>query len=420
MQQLSYSLEVRTLQQAFVDYLASRVLSPISQATYRRILIAFCGPWLSMPLSEITEAMISERQKHLTRTGKKFTSIYAAKRLLERIQEFEEPVKIKPQQQPRPALASATCETLTLRRIWADYQQSRNLAAKTLSNYTVRLRHLSDWLDIPAVDITADMVEHRHKEIGTHSGHSMANSTMRTLRSLLYYAEVRYTDERKLPLVTAHVVKRLTVVRAWYKDKRRKTCIPIRQLPAVYRAICSLDSMAMRDFYLLLLFTGARTGELRKLKWSDVDLGAGVMHFRDTKTGEDPTIPLSDYTWNLLLSRSRFTTSDFVFPGLNPDTPVTTCWGVSKDRIEELSGVKFCPHDFRRLFITIGDELDMRPELVKALVGHVQDGVHEDYVIRSVERLRRASQQITDAILSHAGVQRLTPKTITIHPLNNS
>ena len=38
--------------------------------------------------------------------------------------------------------------------------------------------------------------------------------------------------------------------------------------------------------------TGARRGELAKLHWSDIDFTYNRITFRDTKTGDDRTIPL--------------------------------------------------------------------------------------------------------------------------------
>ena len=46
------------------------------------------------------------------------------------------------------------------------------------------------------------------------------------------------------------------------------------------------------DFVLLALCTGARRGELRELKWSDVDLESSLVIFKNTKNGENKIIPL--------------------------------------------------------------------------------------------------------------------------------
>jgi len=45
-------------------------------------------------------------------------------------------------------------------------------------------------------------------------------------------------------------------------------------------------------FVRMALGTGARRGELAKLHWSDIDFTYNRITFRDTKTGDDRTIPL--------------------------------------------------------------------------------------------------------------------------------
>lgn len=296
------------------------------------------------------------------------------------------------------------CSEVTLRRIWSDYRLSRNLKPRTEKNYEQRIAHLADWLDIPARHITKDMVERRHREIGNNQGRMSANYTFKTLNALLHYAELKYVDQCGSPYVNANAVKRLTEARGWYKEKRRRTFIPFNALPAFFQAIHQLDSTRMRDIFLLLMFTGLRSGEARTLQWADVDLSAGVITLHDTKNGHDATIPLSSYAWRLLRIRRLGATSRWVFPGYTKkDAPLASLWGSSLRTLSRLSGVTFCPHDLRRLFISIGDDLEIKTEIVKALVNHVSDDVTEGYTIRSVERLRRSTQRITDAILYYAG-----------------
>jgi integrase len=65
---------------------------------------------------------------------------------------------------------------------------------------------------------------------------------------------------------------------------------------------------------LMALFTGARRGELFKLKWSDIDFERNFITLRDPKGKKDQKIPLNDPAIKLLADHSR-TESKFVFPG---------------------------------------------------------------------------------------------------------
>jgi integrase len=290
---------------------------------------------------------------------------------------------------------------ITLRRVWSDYQQIRDLKPTTLKNYNQRLNlYLSDWLDLPVTAITKDMCEERHSSI---SGKAIANSTFRTLRALLTYAEAKYCDESGDPVLKNNPVKRLSEVKAWHRDRRRRTVLEVRHLRSWFRAVLSLENAVTRDVLLLLLFTGMRRNEAIQLRWEDVDLLGGVIRLRDTKNGEDFDIPMSDYVWRLMQARHLTSASEYVFPGNSHGHTVAAYTSCSI--VRRRSGINFCLHDLRRTFTTLGDELDLKNEVIKSLINHKSGDVTEGYIVRSIERRRRATQKITNALLSYAGIQ---------------
>jgi integrase len=296
---------------------------------------------------------------------------------------------------------AAGAHFVTLRRVWGEYQQTRHLKPITVRNYEQRLnQYLGDWLDIPLSEITKDSVERRHREI---PGKAMANSTMRTLRALLTYASYKYEDVDGQPLVKANPVRRLSEVGAWHRDRRRRTHVRPAQLRMWFKGVFSLTNTTIRDAILLAMFTGMRKSEILNLRWEDVDMQLGIIQLKNTKNGDSFDLPLSDYAWNLLKIRSIGAIGRWVFPGHVKDQPLKGL-DSSVKMVAKASGVAFCLHDLRRSFITIGDELEVKSEVVKALVNHRSSDVTEAYTIRSIERLRRASQRITDYILQEAGL----------------
>jgi len=70
-----------------------------------------------------------------------------------------------------------------------------------------------------------------------------------------------------------------------------------------------------REMMLLALFTGARRGEILRLKWDDIDFQRGFITLREPKGGTDQTIPLPDDARELLKNRPRRDGSAYVFPG---------------------------------------------------------------------------------------------------------
>ena len=81
-------------------------------------------------------------------------------------------------------------------------------------------------------------------------------------------------------------------------------------------ACAKSDWPALRVLVLLAITTGARRGELIALRWSDVDLKAGRALVRETKNGEQRTLPLAGKALEGLreLKLQRSARSEYVFP----------------------------------------------------------------------------------------------------------
>jgi len=153
----------------------------------------------------------------------------------------------------------------------------------------------------------------------------------------------------------------------------------------------------------IILFTSSST---------EIDSMISVL---DTKNHESHTLPLSNYLYELLLSRSLRKTNDYVFPGtgaagyiIEPRKQMV--------HVTKASGVHFTVHDLRRTFITIAEGLDISAYALKRLMNHKMNGdITAGYIVADVERLRKPMQQITDYILKCMGA---TPPTdiLTIQP----
>jgi len=69
------------------------------------------------------------------------------------------------------------------------------------------------------------------------------------------------------------------------------------------------------NFQLLQIYTGLRRGEVRKLRWDDINEQTGFITLRDPKGGEDVKVPLSDEAREMLQAHPKHGTSPFVFTG---------------------------------------------------------------------------------------------------------
>lgn len=186
---------------------------------------------------------------------------------------------------------------VTLKQVMSDYFQARkSLKPKTLYDYQRVLNiAFKSWEDKPLLSITKDKVTCLHEKLGEEHGQAYANLAMRVLRALFNFAASQYEDSQGRTLITDNPVKRLSHTRAWYRVERRQSFIKSHELGDWHAGVQKLKNETLRDYLLLILFTGLRRQEAAKLQWNQVDLKAKTLTIIDTKNREPHTLPLSNY-----------------------------------------------------------------------------------------------------------------------------
>jgi len=298
-------------------------------------------------------------------------------------------------------------KSVTLKEVFAEYLNARKaLKLTTVLDYQrIMKESFLDWQNKPILDISKDMVAARHSHLGERS-EARANLSMRFLRALFNFAAGQYEDAKGRSLILENPVKRLSHTRAWYRVERRQTIIKAHQLSAWYKALLEIEderstakTAILRDYFLLILFTGLRREEALRLTWNQVDLEAKALTIKDTKNHQKHILPLSDFLYNLLKFRKINSATKFVFPGEGKTGYIVEPRKVMQ-KVIDLSGVSFTLHDLRRTFITIAESLDIPAYALKRLLNHkMNHDVTAGYIIMDVERLRVPMQMITDHLL---------------------
>lgn len=296
---------------------------------------------------------------------------------------------------------------MTLNDVFNDYKKARkSLKHNTLYNYERVLNvAFSGWGNKPFLSITKDKVAKHHEKLGKESGEAYANLAMRLLRALFNFAAGQYEDAQGRSLVIENPVKRLSQTRAWYRVERRQTFIKAHELAPWYAGVQQLENGTLRDYLLLIILTGLRRQEAATLRWDQVDLKAKTLTVLDTKNHESHTLPLSNYLYELLSSRSQKRSNEYVFPGTGAAGHIIEP-RKQMANVTKFSGIHFTVHDLRRTFITIAEGLDISAYALKRLMNHKMSGdITAGYIVTDVERLRKPMQQITDYFLKCMGVQ---------------
>jgi integrase len=313
---------------------------------------------------------------------------------------------------PKVEEAKHELSRITLSEVLDDYVSCRALRPNSIRSFrSIIKRCLGDWLCMPITDIKKEMVESRHRELtrvtrqGT-SGKAQANSTMEQLSVLINFAMNKYEIDGK-PIIQKNPVDRLSQIRAWHRIPPRQNVIPDYRLAQWYQTVMSLRDDKIRDYLLLLFFTGLRRMEAATLKWSDIDLEGRFLTIRAevAKNHHEHRLPLTDFLHALLIQRKRNTgDSEFVFPGRGEKGHMVdsdhVIGGVSKK-----CGSNFTVHDLRRTFLTTAEMLEVPHYALKKLANHVS---HRDvtggYIVVNAERLRVYMDRISDHFVKLLGV----------------
>ncbi|MBS0424430.1 MAG: integrase family protein [Proteobacteria bacterium] len=322
---------------------------------------------------------------------------------------------------PKDQAQELKTRNMTLQHAFQDFLSARKaLKPRTIYDYKrIMGTYLADWNNKAIIDITKDMIAKRHTELGQNS-QAQANLTMRFLRALFNFAAGQYEDSKGQALIADNPVKRLSQTRAWYRVERRQSVIKPHELKPWFQAVMNLKNdiksqnrETIRDYLLLVLFTGLRREEAASMTWDNVDLQAKTLKVTDTKNHLDHTLPLSDFIYDFLQQRKANAVNAYVFQRSDGEGHITEQRKQMAKVIKE-SGITFTIHDLRRTFMTIAESLDISAYAVKRLANHkMNNDITAGYIIADVERLRDPMQKITDYILKCAGYR----PTATINDL---
>jgi integrase len=312
---------------------------------------------------------------------------------------------------PKVAAEKARTETMTLKDVFEDYMTNAELKPNTAYMYRNQMNAVfQNWLGKPITDITREKVEELHRTTGkSRLGKAYTNGAFRVLRAVLYYA-IDKAEGNGVRLLPFNPVRKL----AWFKIKRRDDYVPASELPIFFANVAKLGDETMRDYFLLILFTGLRRDEAAGLTWRDLNFTSKTVRIPDTKNNEPFTFPMSDYVHDLLKRRKEGAgDSAWVFPGTRGDGRTM---GPKRAIKAVCAGTSLkCTHGLRRTFATIANSLFPSSYTVKRLLNHKAGAdVTAGYLMEDPEQLREAVNKIAYIILSKGGVAG-GAKVIKIH-----
>jgi len=164
---------------------------------------------------------------------------------------------------------------------------------------------LSGWHNRRLSSITRNDVRTLHARIGSNHGHYAANRLLALLRAVFdKSADLGYDGPNP-----ARGIKK-------FREESRDRFLQPGELPAFMAAVKAESNDTLRDFFQVLLYTGARRSNVQAMQWADVNLDAATWRIPNTKSGEPVTIHLPTPAIVILAGRKAAADegAEWVFP----------------------------------------------------------------------------------------------------------
>ena len=205
-----------------------------------------------------------------------------------------------------------------------------------------------------------------------------------------------------------------------FKEKRRQRFLSPAELVELGKALAktegeNVEHPSVVPALRLLLFTGARRGEVLGLKWEHVDWRNQCLNLTESKTGPK-TIHLNPPALQVLqtLDKARPDDSPWVIRGNMKDRALVGlphAWQRIRKRAK-LSDLRL--HDLRHSFASVAVAAGSSLPIIGALLGHTQPQTTARYAHLSADPLKEASAMVGQRISALMNPVRIAAKPLHI------
>jgi integrase len=239
---------------------------------------------------------------------------------------------------------------------------------------------LPQWGQRKAYDIRRGDVLALLDQVVERGAPIMANRALRLVRRIFNWAISRDLVDRN-PCFQ---------IKAPSPEPQRDRVLSDEEIRRVWAACGQLDYV-LEVYFKISLLTAQRGGEVRVMRWADVDLDTGwwTIPAQIAKNGLAHRVPLSPAARDLLQQLQATASSPWVFP--SPRLAQRPVKNVHKPagQLEALSGVTFVPHDLRRTAASHMTSMGIPRLVVAKILNHSEPGVTRVYDRHSYDAEKR-------------------------------
>jgi integrase len=193
-----------------------------------------------------------------------------------------------------------------------------------------------------------------------------------------------------------------------YPEQSRDRFLQADELPKFFKAVSEEINEVMRDFFLLALLTGARSANVRSMRWEDLTLTEERNEWRipKTKTGESHALPLTPEAAALLKRRQENAKEGavYVLPGDGKHGHLAEPKKAWK-RIVKAAGLKDIRiHDLRRTLGSWQVATGASLAVIGRTLAHKNVSTTAIYARLNLDPVRAAMETATNAMFVAGGI----------------
>jgi len=245
--------------------------------------------------------------------------------------------------------------------------------------------------NIPLEDITGDQIRCCcDRGYVRANGRQEAKGVAGKAQRIRYIRAIFRNFGVKLPIEISNSTEALNMPRV--KTHRPPRLFP-EDIPSLVMGIESLKNPLAKGAFILMLHHGVRISEASTVLAGDYNPKEGTLTFYDTKNRDDHTIYLTPESKPIV---------EEIVAVTRADKPLFKV--VLKRQLDSLIrdlGKPFSPHDFRRLFANLADDL-VSTASRNGLLNHKPSSIGEGYARKSPQQICEAAHLISAEIVKRS------------------
>ena len=188
--------------------------------------------------------------------------------------------------------------------LYVEFHGPHKKATSLATDKATWKRYVTGWSGRKLSSIEHSDIQSLHARIGKANGKYAANRLLALLSTMFSVA----TDHGwKRPNPCKGVKK--------FAEKSRDRFLQPEEIPRFLKAVDSLENQTAADVFHLLLWTGARKGNVLAMQWAEIDLLSATWRIPDTKANESQRVHLTAEAVAILQRlKESAKESPFVFP----------------------------------------------------------------------------------------------------------